>query len=206
VFGHGSTVDELQDEMKAEAKFLPQEFLVQTFAGFLLIPTIGARKAFAVRDWTAATALPTQIFTIACSFGVGYSTLINHLTYGLQMIPSVHARTLLKMTPAQVRRMILGIPSTSPLIVVDQHWSLPTIDTEVDTQLLLPTGTEVEGDGLAWRQDLSAGRLFQATRPGLNRITSPDREAATFVRTSRYQYVGLSQFRHLEESEDDDDE
>ena len=50
VFGHGSSIDELREDLKASVKD-PKEFLVDAFAGFLMMPTLGMRRVFAVRGW-----------------------------------------------------------------------------------------------------------------------------------------------------------
>src|SRR6202043_3855502 len=80
VFHHGTSIDELREDAKAKPWEDPKEFLADTFAGFMLMPTIGLRRAFSVRGWTPETATPAQIFTIACEFGVGYATLLTQLS------------------------------------------------------------------------------------------------------------------------------
>jgi predicted Na+-dependent transporter len=82
VFGHGSSIDELREDAKASIKD-PKEFLVDAFAGFLLMPTLGMRRAFAVRGWEPQAATPLQFYTIACEFGVGYVSLVTHLSLSL---------------------------------------------------------------------------------------------------------------------------
>ena len=79
VFGHGSSVDELREDAKQHPWEDAKEFLADTFAGFMLMPIIGLRRAFAARGWTPKSATPMQLFTVACDFGVGYSTLLTHL-------------------------------------------------------------------------------------------------------------------------------
>ena len=86
----------------------PKEFLADTFAGFALMPIIGLRRAFAVRGWTPETATPAQMFTIACEFGVGYSTLLTHLSAGVNMMSRARATTLQRVTPKALRADILG--------------------------------------------------------------------------------------------------
>src|SRR5262245_48455737 len=44
VFGHGSTIDMLVEEAEQDGVFKPREFLVDTFGGFLLMPTVGVRR------------------------------------------------------------------------------------------------------------------------------------------------------------------
>lgn len=202
-FGHGSTIDELTDEAATPLTFKPDEFLVQTFAGFLLMPTLGVRKALAVRGLRAEKATPAELFTVACSFGVGYATLITHLAYGLDMIPRHRAAELLKVPLPRIRREFLGTDSPAPLTVVDRYWVLPTVDTEVDTQILLPPGAETESAHLTCQASIPAGQLYVAARPGIASFHLPEVNRNLFVRISRYQYVGLSRYRHLEEADDE---
>ena len=203
IFGHGTKVDELIEDLGTQKAFNPEEFLVDSFAGFLLMPTLGVRKAFASRGWNPASATPRQIFIIACSFGVGYETLINHLTYSLKMIERSQAKFLLKSKPKTIRQEILGRSSTEPLIIADEHWLLPTIDAEVGSLLLLPSKAEAANETIVLQEDHARGRLFRANCPGLVRVYCPNTEWAVFVRVSRYQFVGLSKYRHLEEVNDE---
>jgi len=203
VFGHTSTIDELLGESESVQAFQPEEFLANSFAGFLLMPILAVRKAFVSRGWDTASATPEQIFTVACSFGVGYETLITHMAYALKMISSSRASTLLKTKPKAIREKVLGRPSTNSLIIADEHWSMPTIDAEVGSLLLLPTGAEAANDTISLEGNHPKGRLFKANRPGIVRVYCRDTGWAVFVRVSRYQFIGLSQYRHLEEVEDE---
>ncbi|WP_232251432.1 ImmA/IrrE family metallo-endopeptidase [Oscillatoria acuminata] len=203
IFGHSSTIDELIEDSDKPKTFNPDEFLVDSFAGFLLMPILAVRKAFVSRGWDVAEATPVQIFTIACSFGVGYKTLIDHMTYALKMMSRSQAALLLKSTPKAIRQEILGRSSTDPLIVANAQWSLPTIDAEVGSQLLLPSLAEATKNTITVQADLPLGRLFRANRPGIVRVHCPNNKWAVFVRVSRYQFVGLSKYRHLEEVEDE---
>ncbi|MGY3149538.1 Zn-dependent peptidase ImmA (M78 family) [Bradyrhizobium sp. USDA 3397] len=208
VFGHGSSIDELREDAKAQPWDDPKEFLADTFAGFALMPIIGLRRAFAVRRWTPETATPSQIFTIACEFGVGYATLLTHLSAGVNMLSRGRAAALQRVTPKDLRTNILGTLTPEPLIVADRHRTAPTLDAEVKTLLLLPSGAEIAGDGLAFDRDLAAGRLFRAVKPGIFQATAGD--WAVFVRIApvqknepKYGYIGLAQYRHLEEDLDE---
>jgi Zn-dependent peptidase ImmA (M78 family) len=201
VFGHGSTIDELLGESESSQAFQPEEFLADSFAGFLLMPILGVRKAFVSRDWDAAKATPEQIFTVACNFGVGYETLITHMAYALNIIDSSRASLLLKTKPKTIREKVLGHPSTNSLIIADEHWSMPTIDTEVGSLLLLPTGTEAADETITLEKNHPKGHLFKANRPGFVQVCCRNTKWAIFVRVSRYQFIGLSQYRHLEEVE-----
>lgn len=207
VFGHGSSIDELRDDAKEHPWEDPKEFLADTFAGFILMPIIGLRRAFSVRGWSPQTATPAQVFAISCEFGVGYATLLTHLSAGVHMLSHGRASAMRRVTPKALRTEILGALTREPLIVVDHHRNAPTLDAEVKTLLLLPPGAEVTGGGLAFERDLEAGRLYRAVKPGIFQASVGD--WAVFVRVAPiqqnepYGYVGLAQYRHLEEDSDE---
>jgi len=208
VFGHGSSIDQMIGTYtdRKGASFDPNEFLVDTFAGFLLMPTLGIRNAFISRDWKVADATPEQIFAVACSFGVGYETLITHMTFSLQMLNRNRAKTLVNDGPKSIRERILGRPSAEPLIIVDHHWAMPTVDAEVGTLLLLPDNAEADGVGLVVDETTAPSRLFRASRPGITRVFVRGTSWALFIRIAKKEFVGLAQYRHLECEEDDGNE
>lgn len=207
VFGHGSSIDELREDAKATPWDDPKEFLADTFAGFILMPIVGLRHAFAVRGWVPEAASPAQIFIIACEFGVGYATLLTHLSVGVNMLSRGRAAALQRVTPKALRMDILGTLTPEPLVVADLHRAAPTLDAEVKTLLLLPPGTTVAGEGLAFERDLADGRLYRAVKAGIFQASAGD--WAAFVRVAPvqkdepYGYVGLAQYRHLEEDLDE---
>jgi len=200
LFGHGSKVDELEETTRRNQRD-PQEFLVDCFAGFLLMPKIAVLNAFTLRGWIPATTTPQQVFTVACSFGVGYNTLIEHMTYTLQLITEAKAKELKKSNPKTVRQELLG-ESSSPLMIADEQWLLKTIDVEVGYQLLLPKTVQIEGDIISFQGNIQQNCLFRADRQGVARAYCPDSDWAAFIRVSRVEYTGFSEFRHTEESDD----
>lgn len=86
VFGHGSTIDELQEIHSKNDDRPPEEILADAFAAFVLMPTLGLRDAFAKRGLDPNRASAIDMYSIACNFGVGQATLVNHLAYGIGMI------------------------------------------------------------------------------------------------------------------------
>jgi len=202
-FGHGSTIDALIEDLEGERAFQPEEFLADSFAGFLLMPIIGVRKAFASRGWVAESATPEQVFTVACEFSVGYETLTIHMAYALKMITPLRANILLKTKPKAIREQILSQSTPFPLIIADAQWVPPTIDVEVGSQLLLPSNAQPASDLIKVQSAHPKGRLFTAVRPGIVRVHCPGAEWAVFVRVSPYQFVGLSEYRHFEDLDDE---
>ena len=203
VFGHGSSIDELCEGTKEYSWEDAKEFLADSFAGFTLMPTLGLRRAFATRSWTPETATAAQIFTITCDFGVGYGTLLTHLSVGVNMISRTRAANLRRVTPKALRAEILGALTPEPLIVADRYHTGATLDAEVMMLLLLPPGTEVTGTSLAHERDLADGRLFRAVRPGIVQVSAYNGAWTAFVRIAPKAYVGLAQYRHLEDDPDE---
>ena len=203
VFRHGSSIDELREDAKEYRWEDPKEFLADTFAGFTLMPIMGLRRAFATRGWTPETATAAQMFTIACDFGVGYGTLLTHLSASVNMISRARAAALQRVTPKALRTDILGALTPEPLIVADRHRPGPTLDAEVTLLLLLPRGTETTGGSLAYERDLADGRLFRAVRPGIVQASADGGAWTVFVRIAPEAYVGLAQYRHLEDDPDE---
>ena len=206
VFGHGSTVDELYEQRSKEDRNQPNEVLVNAFAAFALMPTLGVRAAFASRGLNPKTATAKSVYAIACNFGVGYTTLVNHLAYGIEDITDSRAKELLKSSPKSIRTEMLGAESEESLVVADRHWTSGTLDLEVGAYVLLPRDVVID-DGLLTRCDrVGELALFQASSPGMRRACRPGSEWATFVRVSRKKYVGLAKYRHLEGNDDEDED
>ena len=203
VFGHGSSIDELREDAKEHPWEDPKEFLADTFAGFTLMPIMGLRRSFAVRGWTPEAATPVQMFTVACEFGVGYSTLLTHLSVGVNMISKARATALQRASPKALRAEILGALAPEPLIVADRHRVAPILDAEAKMLLLLPPGTKTTGGSLVFERDLTGGRLFRTVRPGIVQARAEAANWATFIRIAPEAYVGLAQYRHLEDDPDE---
>jgi Zn-dependent peptidase ImmA (M78 family) len=200
IFGHGSTIDQLQKATATEA-WQPDEFLVNSFSAALLMPHVGLKRAFAVRSTTPVMATPQELFAISCNFGIGYDTLVNHMAYGVRLITEERATELGHFSPKEIRRELLGKDVQHPLVIVDQHWSAPTVDLEVDSFLLVPAQLSAEGTVLRHCESLGSNELFQAVSPGLGRVVDK-RGESRFVRVSRFHFAGLSKYRHLEEDSD----
>jgi Zn-dependent peptidase ImmA (M78 family) len=203
-FGHGSRIDELQDERRASITDDPEERLANAFAGFLLMPKIAVRRAFTSRGWVITDASPEEVFVVACHFGVGYLTLVNHLAYGLREIDKKRADELQRVRLPAIRKSFLGAHAGDRLWVADRRFEMHTVDTEVGTKLVLPPHSRPEFDHLHLEADVPSGRVFTAVRPGITRVEADD-DWAVVVRISRHQYSGWSTYRHLEPTEDDDE-
>lgn len=203
VFGHGSTIDELQDSLVAKSWDNPDEYLVDTFAAFTLMPTLGLRNAFARRGWVPAEITAAQAFQVSCEFGVGYSTLVSHMARSLEMLPEHRLAELRRSTPKTIRAAILGRPSEAPLFCVDDHWLAPMLNVEVGATVLLPMDTSVPVGTFREIGQRHGARLFEATRAGIVRLGRIRARKTLEIRISPARFVGLAEFRHLEADPDE---
>ena len=202
VFNHGSTIDELREDLANNQDRPPEEIIADSFASYTLMPTLGIRNAFHIRSLDPETATASDYYAIACNFGVGQSTLVNHVCYQLQMISREKRDCLGKITPKKIRNQLLGIDLPDTLVYVDQFWNAPTLDTEIGTLLLFPHSVIIDTKMLKPEGTLSTGRLFRAVKTGITRVIISGSECATFVRIARRQYIGLAHFRHMEDEDE----
>lgn len=204
VFGHGSTVDALGSQYGDEGYgSRPEERLADAFSASLLMPVAGLRRSLADRGIAVEAADPIALFAIACNFGVGYSTLVTHLAYGLELITPTRARSLLKSRPRNLSAQILGRETAAPLVVVDQHWTALTVDVEVGTTVAF-VGRQVRtSEGAIDPCGGVAHNIvaYRATTPGVFRVDDATSDWAVFIRASRRAYIGLARYRHLAEEE-----
>jgi hypothetical protein len=121
----------------------------------------------------------------------------------LRTLSADRAASLRKARLPKIREQFLDAPTPHHLIVVDRQHTLGTIDAEVGNLILLPSGAAAESDQIELVEERQNGVLYRAVRPGLARVTLEDEEWAAFARVSRYQYAGLAQYRHLEETAGD---
>lgn len=199
-FGHGTTIDRLQDEA-VSSSITSDEILANAFAANLLMPAPGIRKALNVRGVVAETATPAQLYALSCNFGVGYRTFLEHLHYSLSLLSVTAVTKLRKWTPKNIRTQILKQDSNETLHIVDLHWAGRPVDAERGDLLLCPPETQTKGDLLSRVIQTSEFSLYRCEGVGIGGLSFPEQQAEHFLRVQPERYVGLSRFRHLEEVE-----
>ena len=201
--GDGVQVDELVEQWGRSPRFDPREFAADCFAGALLMPKMAVEKAFALRKWPIRECTPDQVYVISTYFGVGYTTLIHHLSIALSLLSRSHADLLLKIKPRQAQALALGWETPDTVFVVDGYWTGRPIDIEVGDFVFVYGQPALEGVCVEHVEDRKEGRLIRACQPGLCRLEDKSGWSA-FVRVSRSGFIGRSIFRHLEEADNND--
>ena len=201
VFGHGSKVDKyLEDKPRTDSRSNPEEWLVDRFAGFFLMPKYVVEEAFKKRGWNWISCEPFQVYVIAGCLGVGYQTIIQHMRWSLQMLTADQANKLIRKTPKQIRESLLGTNKVPRLIVVDHFWdNRIAVDLQIGDQVILPAHVSVEGKSVKVIGKHELGILVEGQAVGTERVCLNNMSWAANIRVSRKFYVGRSLFRHLED-------
>jgi Zn-dependent peptidase ImmA (M78 family) len=198
VFGHGSRIDMLTDHKTGTPSYNPEERLVDTFAGVLLMPIASIQAEFNRRGWALASATQINYYVISSFFGVGYQTLIKHCELN-NLISASKSNALLKTTPAKLLKSIDGISLTpAPFKMLDGLSVPKTIDLEVNNYLFMPIGSTVEGDHLQSLEAVGAYEVYVTKKPGVVRVINTKHDFGAFLRIQHNHYVGLAENRHLE--------
>ena len=198
--GDGTCLDEIAEQW-VRPRYDPKEFYADCFAGALLMPKTAVERAFALRKWAIRECTPDQVYAISNYFGVGYATLVHHLSWGLLLLSSSRAEQLLKIAPRRAQALAVGWETPETVWVVDEHWVGRPIDVEAGDFILLHEKARIEGNCAEPVKEVADGRLLRATGPGIGRLEDGSGWAA-FVRVSRRAFVGRDVHRHQEEAND----
>jgi len=195
-FGHGSRVDELPDPT---SKGDPEEQLVDLYAGYLLMPPWAVEHALEARGWQPDGLTPLNAYTLSSQFGVGYETLIQHMSWSLSTLAESRASMLLKTSPKQLRLELLGDGRPRHLVVVDKAWRKVAADLQVGDVALIEANVTIEGRSARVAGRCGVGTLVEAIAPGISLAQSREAEWAVSVRVRRKDFEGRSIYRHLED-------
>ena len=202
-FKHGTRIEELDfDRSDNEA---PEEILANTFAAFLLMPRHAVLDAFKRRNLEPRDADFTDFYAIACQLGVGYETLLKHMRWSLDLIGDARMRDLQAFPPKEIRRAVLGHSAPGHLVLADAQWNRVAIDLEVGDFAVVPRGVTLRGPSVRFSGECSRGRVLEGVRPGLAQGVVEAGGWAAMLRVSRKQFTGMGAYRHLEESDDENE-
>jgi Zn-dependent peptidase ImmA (M78 family) len=203
VFGHGIGLDEIDSTDLGDKKRNPDEYLVDCFAGYFLMPKFAVLRAFQSRGLTPKAAAPSQFLGIANYFEVGYTTLINQMAYGYHDLQPDKAKELLKVTPKAIRTSALGKTVNSEVVFADQYWVDRAIDIRIGDYIVTPPGTIGEGKGVVKVGEDEGKVVFQGVKQSPTfRLVNEGLGWCQFVRVMPRLYSGLAMYRHMEEAEE----
>jgi hypothetical protein len=200
VFGHGTQIEQLNN-YRTNQEDTEIEYLADMFAGFFLMNEVAVKNTLNSRKWDARCITPMQTFMLASYFGVGYSTVVYHLSLTLQIIPHDHFQYLLSVTPKDIKSRFGALAGTE-VIIASQHWTHRAADLEAGDTLVLPCGVRIDTTKrLEQIPEITDCNCYIARSPGLARAFDENSDWAINIRISKKNYNGLAEYRHLEDEE-----
>ncbi len=201
-FKHGIRVEELDAEKYQETKELT-EFLADMFAAFLLMSQASIRHALKNRGIDPKHIEPIQVFRLASFLGVGYGTLIDHMTWTLRLLTLRQRETLRNTRPVDLKKDFGGSPR-SEVVLVDELWRDRAVDLEIGDILVLPKGVVVEDvPRLSPHGVIDAQLVFKAISRGYLRAFNENSGWAVNIRIAPKKFVGLARYRFFADPEED---
>ncbi|MEX0661474.1 MAG: ImmA/IrrE family metallo-endopeptidase [Balneolaceae bacterium] len=197
LFDHGMKVDELV-KSKNTNKFDSKEFLVDTFAGFLLMPKTTVQQAFQKRSQTITSAKPIEYFKIASNLGVGYQTLLFHLYKSLRLLNKVEFEKRKKKTVKFIKKELLAQDFPGEVIFVDENWVGRPVDIQIDDVLVVEGEHKISGDLIEKIAVINERIIYKGSEVGIEKLIV-ENAGPIFLRVSRNKYIGFNKYKHLEE-------
>jgi Zn-dependent peptidase ImmA (M78 family) len=191
IFGHGAHLDEKIEKMTSDST---EEDLADAFARHLLMPKRAVTRGFASLGTTPKLAGPAQYYSVASWLGVGYSTLIQHTRWTLQLVDNAQYHQLTLRKPQQIKRA--QVPSVSwegrkELWPLDSWWTGANIHLQKGDIVMGLKSPPLDhfdlGDACAIATRIGQ---FRAMLYGGGFVT---------LNISETDYVGMYQYRYLEE-------
>jgi Zn-dependent peptidase ImmA (M78 family) len=200
-FGHGMRLDELKTSKTSNSDD-PKEFIADLFAANLLMSKTSILYALKIRTLDPAKLDPMDIFRLSSFFGVGYTTLIDHMTLTLSILNQRQRDLLKKVTPKVLKTQFGGTPQ-SEVIIADSFWHDRAVDMEVGDLLVLHQGAVVEDNPRIIKKNFIDGQpIYVAASRGYARAFHKQDDWAINIRIAPKHYEGLAQYRFLDDPED----
>lgn len=201
VFGHGMCLDELKTGKISNA-YDPKEFIADLFAANILMSKTSILYALKTRALDPTKLDPIHIFRLSSFFGVGYTTLIDHMALTLGLLNQHQHDSLKRIKPKDLKARYGGT-SQSEVIIADSFWQGRAVDMEIGDLLVLHQGAVVEDNSRMMKKDFVDGQpIYVAVSRGYARAFHEHSGWALNIRIAPKQYVGLAQYRFLDNPEE----
>lgn len=198
IFSHGMKLDELKENY-GKNQFDPDEFLVDTFAGFFLMPKSTIQRAFKIRGLEVNNFNPINYFKVASNLGVGYSTLAFHLFRSLQIIDNSLYNKLKNVSVKYIKNEMIGQEFPGEIIYVDEYWEGRPIDLQINDILVLESDAYIDNNLVDDIDFINGRMLLKGFKPGIGKMTFKKANHSHYLRVSRNKYTGFNKYKHLGE-------
>lgn len=198
VFKHGTRLDTLSSQAGDLSSDNREERLVNTFAGALLMPIAGIHLELVQRNLNPEQASPQDFYSLSSFFGTGYQTFVLHCRAN-KIISEGKEKDLTKYSPKKILQSIIGsADNNSHFKIFNNCLELSVIDLETSNYIFLPQTIQINGDHLQKYKDTSYGIGYLAVKPGIIHAIDIEGKGEFFIRIQNKDYIGLAEYRHLE--------
>lgn len=195
--GHGTRVDDYVDATSNRQASSLEELGADVFAAFLLMPRPAIEVALRARQWHARTLNAEQAYSLACLFGVGYSSLLHQLHFGLGSLDADCFSVLKRHSPKSIRAEIYPPAKDFPLVSLDESWIYPTVDVEVGTLIVTSKTMQIDTDFVELEQEDSTRRVWRAKTVGVSKLKHFSNSPR--LRIAATNYAGYLSYKFLPE-------
>ena len=194
IFDHGARLDQDVEKMISDSN---EETIADAFARHILMPRRAVVRGFANFGRTALEASPEEFHAVAAWLGVGYTTLVQQSRWTLKLIDYAKYHDLTLKQPQQIKRTQLPAISwigKRELWPLASWWNGVRVHVQVGDVLTGVSAPPIE------YFDLDDGCIV-ARKPGQCYVDLYSGESIQ-INIARTNYVGMYQYRYLEEVED----
>lgn len=115
------------------------------------------------------------------------------------LINNSKSAELLKLTPSRIFKKEFGdVGEKAFFKIIDGKSTTSPIDLEVSNYIVFPSGFSVDKDYLERKREIKLGTLYLVKKSGISNVCSSTSESAYFIRVQPQKYIGLAEYRHLE--------
>ncbi|QDT66480.1 ImmA/IrrE family metallo-endopeptidase [Calycomorphotria hydatis] len=193
VLRHGTRIDELLGPSTYPDRKDPQEVSADTFAAFLLMPRNAIHRVLPKLSLSGESLLPIDCYLASAALGVGYSSLITHMSRDLRFFSSSFANTLIRTTPKMIRSQVWPPSVATNLIIGSERWSGIPMDFRVGDYLTGFSDIFDEYPSLKHVGTCDYGEVYEICEIGIETID----ELNFTIRASHPEFIGLDKFRFL---------
>ena len=203
--GHKPTVDKVLASSNKPSSKPDDEIQADAFASSLLMTRQAINSCFSNMQLDVKTAEEFGFYSVSRQLGVGYTTLLMHCRYGLEMISASQFGQLRKIAPKTIRAQFLDERSiNSDIVFVDDSWPNVPVELEVGDFVFLPPGTPLGEAAFSLIREISSDEnwmRFQAISQGQLGFDMNGKSIS--IRIASKNYCGLFKFRYLEDPDEE---
>jgi Zn-dependent peptidase ImmA (M78 family) len=193
LMGHGTRLDLIEEARNQADENSIEETLANVFAYHILMPARAVHTGFTLRHLDPKRPTPREVYAVANWLGVGYTTLVQHMRFSLELLTSDLQAKLLRKNLKSLKSAIVGRETAHDVFELDALWNDCTLHTEI--------GDYVLGVGTG------EYRILSPAGPGVHRVSACgsskvrlESGATLQVHAARSNYVGFYDYRYLEEA------